>query len=104
MYKDFESCMPIHNEEFHEGMLFGYYDQSELVAFTMVTLLNDKNANSEQFAWNYKNPELRLGIRSIENECAVLKKMGYEYYYLGEYNEYKTQFDGYEVCGKLQRP
>lgn len=96
--------MPIHNEEFHEGILFGYYDQDELVAFTMVTLLNDKNANSEQFAWNYKKPELRLGIRSIENECAVLKKMGYEYYYLGEYNEYKTQFDGYEVCGKLQRP
>lgn len=96
--------MPIFNEEWHECMLFGYYDKRDLVAFTMIYHLDDENVQSEQFAWNYKNPRLRLGIRSIENECAVLKKMGYKYYYLGEYDEYKTQFDGYEVCGKLQRP
>ena len=104
VHKGFESCMPIQNEEFDEGIIFGYYDNNELVAFTMASLLNDENTYSDQFAWNYNNPKLRLGIRSIQNECAVLKKMGVKYYYLGEHNDYKAQFDGYEICGKLQRP
>lgn len=99
--------MPIYNSEWDECMLFGYYDKRDLVAFTMVIHLDDEAATSEQFAWNYKNPDLRLGIKSLENECAVLKMMGYKYYYLGPSetpNDYKSQLDGFELCGKLQRP
>jgi arginyl-tRNA--protein-N-Asp/Glu arginylyltransferase len=96
--------MPIFNEEFDDSFLFGYFDSDKLVAFTMVSLLNNKNAYSDQFAWNYHNPQLRLGIRSIENECAILKEMGYDYYYLGTHDEYKTRFDGYEITGPLSKP
>jgi hypothetical protein len=80
--------------------ILGYYNESCLVAFSLVTILNDKNAEGTQFAWNYKNPELMLGVESLKNECAYYKQLGFDYYYLGLYNKYKEQFDGFEMVGK----
>lgn len=80
--------------------ILGYYHDSALVAFSLVTILDDKNAEGTQFAWNYKNPELMLGVESLKNECAYYKQRGFDYYYLGLYNKYKEQFDGFEIVGK----
>ena len=54
-----------------------------------------------QFAWDYANPKLRLGIESLKNECAVYKARGFNYLYLGLADEYKSQLDGFELLGRL---
>jgi hypothetical protein len=62
---------------------------------------NKDDVYSVQFAWDYANPELRLGIKSIEHECAYYKSLGYKYYYLGEAHKYKENFDGFEILGSV---
>jgi hypothetical protein len=102
-YKKFASVMPIFDSEFTDSKnnVYGYYNDNKLVAFSIVRQHDDNNIESLQFAWDYEDPALRLGIRSLENECAIYKKMGYKYLYLGEAADYKSQFDGYEILGTL---
>jgi arginyl-tRNA--protein-N-Asp/Glu arginylyltransferase len=69
------------------------------VAWSLCCRYDKHNVESVQFAWNYQQPELELGLRSIEHECAYYKQLGYHYLYLGGVAEYKTQFDGYEQLG-----
>jgi len=103
-YKGFTSVIPIFYEEVispHSEVL-GYFNDSKLIAFSLINLYpSAKSAYAEQFAWNYQEPKLRLGYKSLENECARYKRLGYNYLYIGEYNEYKEQFDGFEIIGKL---
>lgn len=101
-YKGFESVMPLFDSQFTDAKndIYGYVDShKQLVAFSVVRRHDDKNAESLQFAWDYAEPELRLGIRSLENECAIYKKWGYRYLYLGEAADYKATLDGYEELG-----
>jgi hypothetical protein len=102
-YKKFESVMPIFDSQFRDSKntVFGYCDNRELVAFSILREYDQKNVEALQFAWNYHSPDLRLGIRSLENECAIYKGMGFDYLYLGEATDYKSEFDGYEILGKL---
>lgn len=97
-HKNFEGVMPLFDSQFLDfnNDVWGYVDNNNLVGFSLVRRYDSANAESLQFAWDYANPKLRLGIRSIEHECAVYKKMGYEYLYLGVAEEYKKSFDGYE--------
>ena len=102
-YKNFESVMPL-----FEGMVFDkytdvlcYYPNGKLSAFSIIKRYDRLNAESLQFAWNYNEPELKLGLESLKHECAFYKAMGYEYLYLGQVAEYKRHFDGYEELGKL---
>jgi hypothetical protein len=81
--------------------VFVYWDNSNPVAFSLVKRHDYLNVESLQFAWDYSKPSLRLGIHSIEHECAFYKSQGFEYLYLGEVSEYKSQFDGYEELGPL---
>ena len=100
-YKKFDSVMPIfpsvywdlHNE------ILGYIVNQQIVAFSLIKILDNKNAECMQFAWNYADPGLRLGIVSLENECALYKSRGFEYLYLGEPDRYKQQFNGFEILG-----
>jgi hypothetical protein len=102
-YKNFNSVMPIFEIQYRDPNtdIIGYFHQEELVAFSLVKLYDDKNAELLQFAWNYKNPELLLGLESLKNECAVYKDRGYEYLYLGSDEQYKRFLDGFEIVGKL---
>jgi hypothetical protein len=81
--------------------IIGYYDNEDLVAFSLIKLYDNDHAESLQFAWDYKNPKLRLGIESLRNECAIYKARGYRYLYLGLADEYKNQIDGFEILGRL---
>jgi len=105
-YKNFESVMPIFDSQFRDpkNIVIGYYDgedRNQISAFSILREHDDKNVEALQFAWNYKRPEQRLGIRSLEHECALYKSRGFDYLYLGYADEYKSQFDGYEILGRL---
>jgi len=102
-YKNFQSVMPLFLQQFQDSRndTHVYYNNQEIVAWSLCRRWDNCNAESLQFAWNYREPELELGRRSLEHECAYYKKMGYEYLYLGQVAEYKTNFDGYEELGTL---
>ena len=102
-YKQFGSVMPL-----FEGMLLdkyidviAYYPNDKLCAFSIVKRYDRENAEALQFAWDYNNPDLRLGIESLKHECAFYKSQGYKYLYLGLADEYKSQIDGYEILGPI---
>ena len=102
-YKKFTSVEPMWDGEFtwpHNDVV-GYYDSTKLVAWSVVTKYNSDDVYSVQFAWDYADPNLRLGIKSIEHECAYYKGLGYKYYYLGEAHKYKENFQGFEILGRL---
>ena len=101
VYKRFKSVMPIFPEEYtadHTNVL-AYYDEDKIVAFSLIHLYNSSNIEAVQFAWDYKNPRLRLGIESLKSECAYYKSQGYKYFYLGGADEYKSGIDGFEILG-----
>lgn len=93
--------MPIFDSEYTDpnNDIIGYYEQSKLVAFSLIRRYNDNEAECVQFAWNYSNPRSRLGITSLKNECAIYRQRNFRYLYLGEANEYKSKIDGFEILG-----
>ena len=95
--------MPIFASEYSDpsNELIGYMHNDKLVAFSLIKKFDSENAECVQFAWDYVNPELRLGINSLKHECAVFKQWGYKYLYLGGAGEYKKHFDGFEILGSL---
>ena len=103
-HKQFSSVMPIFDIQYTDEHtdVIGYYDNSDLVAFSLIRTYDKENAESLQFAWNYANPKLRLGIESLKNECAIYKARGFNYLYLGGDDSYKRQIDGFELLGKLE--
>lgn len=101
-YKKFNSVMPIFYEDLAANTILGYYNENQLVAFSwFIQYPSQLSVTAEQFAWNYHNPNLRLGIRSLKNECAYYKSLGYKYIYLHGSDEYKKSFDGFEILGPV---
>lgn len=103
-YKKFKSVMPIFDSEYTDpnNRVHGYYhpdDDNKLIAFSLIRIYDDENVEAIQFAWNYEEPDLNLGIRSLAHECAFYKAAGFKYLYLGGADEYKNQFDGFEILG-----
>ena len=101
VYKKFSSVMPIFSNEYTDERndVIGYYHNNKLVAFSLIRKYDKENAEAVQFAWDYANPELKLGYSSLKSECAYYKAQGFRYYYLGGADEYKRQFDGFEILG-----
>jgi hypothetical protein len=102
-YKKFESVVPIFENQYRDVNtdIFGYYDKESLIGFTLIRRLDNYNVENCQFAWDYANPKLRLGIESLKNECAHYKAYGYKYMYLGLADDYKSEINGYEILGPL---
>ena len=100
-HKKFPSVMPIFDSEYTDPKndIIGYFDHGVLTAFSLLRRYDIENVEAIQFAWTYTNPRLRLGILSLEHECALYKKLGYRYLYLGGADEYKSQIDGFEILG-----
>lgn len=103
-YKKFSSVMPIFDQQYLDNNtdIIGYRNQSQLIAFSLVRKYDATNAESVQFAWDYANPKLRLGIESLKNECAIYKALGFTYLYIGGADEYKQTIPGFELLGKLE--
>ena len=80
--------------------LLGYYDSNgSLVAWSMIRKFDRYHAECAQFAWDYINPKLRLGIETMKHECALYKSQGFQYLYLGGADEYKQKIAGFEMLG-----
>ena len=52
-----------------------------------------------QFAWNYANPKLRLGYKSVRTEIAIYRDLGYKTMTLDEDMMYKSELQGYKLFG-----
>ena len=103
-YKKFRSVMPIFSSEYIDknNDVLGYYNNNDnLVAFSLIRRYSNTEAECVQFAWDYSDPKLSLGIASLKNECAVYKDLGFRYLYLGGADEYKKQIDGFELLGPV---
>jgi hypothetical protein len=100
-YKKFPSVLPIFDSEYtdEKNDIIGYFDNAELVAFSIIRKHNNQDIEAKQFAWTYDNPKLRLGIESLKHECALYKQMGFKFLYLGGADEYKKQINGFEILG-----
>ena len=103
-YKRFASVMPIFDSRYTDPMtdVLGYYDRDKLVAFSLIRRFDEHNALCDQFAWNYNNPKLRLGIETMKTECAIYKERGFKYLYLEQAHLYKSEIDGFEILGPLE--
>lgn len=103
-YRNFRSVMPIFDIEYTDpnSDIIGYYIDDAMVAFSLIRRYNNLEAECIQFAWNYNDPKLKLGIASLKNECAIYKYRGFRYLYLGSADEYKKQIVGFEILGPVQ--
>ena len=103
IYKRFASVMPLFDSQFTDPGtdIIGYYDQEELVAFSLIKRYDEHNALCAQFAWNYRKPKLQLGIRSLQTECAIYRERGFSYLYLDQAHLYKQGITGFELLGPL---
>ncbi len=90
---------------------FIYYHNNEIIGFTKLQfypiLMQSayqiwpyKCIETAMFAWDYKNPELHLGVVTLQHEVAWAKKQKYEYLYTGPGYEqssiYKADINGFE--------
>ena len=103
IYKHFASVMPIFDSRYTDPMtdVIGYYDNEKLVAFSLIKRYDTANALCDQFAWNYNNPKLRLGIETMKTECAIYKARGFQYLYLEQAHLYKQDMAGFELLGPM---
>jgi hypothetical protein len=103
IHKRFASVMPLFDSQFTDPDtdVLGYYDAGDLVAFSLIKRYDSENALCAQFAWNYKNPKLRLGIKSLQTECAIYRERGFKYLYLDQAHLYKQGITGFELLGSL---
>jgi len=104
IYKRFASVMPIFHSRYLDPMadIIGYYDDGELVAFSLIRRFDAHNALCDQFAWTYHKPKLRLGIETMKSECAIYKEQGFKYLYLEQAHLYKSDMDGFELLGPME--
>ena len=104
VHKKFSSVMPIFDSRYTDPMtdVIGYYDQTKLVAFSLIRRYDEHNALCDQFAWTYHNPRLRMGIETMKAECAIYKARGFQYLYLEQAHLYKSEIDGFEILGPLE--
>ena len=104
IYKKFASVMPMFHSRYTDPMtdVIGYYDQDQLVAWSLIRRFDDHNALCDQFAWTYHNPRLRLGIETMKTECAIYRARGFEYLYLEQAHLYKQEIDGFELLGPAE--
>lgn len=102
-YRNYDSVQPIFDSQWfdQDNDVFGYYHDENLVAWSLCRKYDSENVESIQFAWDYKMPSLRLGIKSIETECWHYRDRNYKYLYLGTIDRYKTQLQGFERLGKI---
>jgi hypothetical protein len=101
IYRHFGSVMPIFDSQYTnpDTDVIGYYDNSRLVAFSLIKRYDTRNALCAQFAWTYSRPRLRLGIESLKTECAIYRSRGFEYLYLDQAHLYKQGLEGFELLG-----
>ena len=101
IYKGFSSVWPIYAEEFSNPLndTIAYRDADQIVAWSLIYRVAKEHVWSMQFAWNYSNPKLRLGYKSVRTEIAIYRDLGYKTMTLDEDMMYKSELQGYKLFG-----
>jgi len=101
-HKHFISVMPMIAGRFLDAAtdVIGYRHQGRLVAWSMLRRWDQHNVLSDHFAWDYRDPRLRLGIRSLETECAIYRDRGFEWMYFERVEPYMMDMQGFELLGE----
>ena len=60
-----------------------YHNNDELVAWSKLRRYSPNSIETALFAWDYNEPHLRLGERTMQHEIAWAKQSGYSYVYMG---------------------
>jgi hypothetical protein len=104
LHKHFLSVMPLVEGRLTDNntQIIGYRDQGRLVAWSMYRIWDQHNILSDHFAWDYRNPRLRLGVKSLENECAIYRDLGYRYMYFEAVEPYMMDIEGFEILGPME--
>lgn len=105
-YKQFESVMPLFPSQItdcNSDVIAYYADKSKscMIGWSLIKRHDSYSAEAIQFAWDYKDPSLSLGIESLKFECSFYRRNGFKYLYLGQVADYKSHLLGYEVIGPL---
>lgn len=103
-HKHFRSVMPmIHGRFLVPGTeVWGYRDQGQLVAWSMYRIWDTHSVVCDHHAWDYRNPRLRLGIRSLHTECAIYRDRGFRHMYFESVEPYMFDIEGFEILGQLE--
>jgi hypothetical protein len=104
LHKHFHSVMPmIAGRLSVPGTeIIGYRQNTRLIAWSMYRIWDEHNVLSDHFAWDYRDPRLRLGMRSIENECAIYRDRGFRWMYFESVEPYMLDLDAFEIMGALK--
>lgn len=102
-YKNFKSIMPMVPGRFSVPgtEVFGYYSNEKLMAWSMYRIWDDKNIVIDHHAWDYNDPKLRIGLSSLQNECAIYRDRGYQFMYFESIESYMLNLQGFEILGTL---
>ncbi len=103
IYKHFASVIPLFASRLQDPQadILGYYDGTDLVAFSLIRRYDEHNALCDQFAWTYHRPRMRLGIETMKTECAIYRQRGFRYLYLEQAHLYKSEIAGFEILGPM---
>jgi len=104
LHKHFQSVMPMIAGRFTaaDTEIIGYHCDNRLVAWSMYRIWDQHNVLSDHFAWDYRDPRLRLGMRSIENECAIYRDRGFRWMYFESVEPYMLDLDAFEIMGAMK--
>lgn len=104
LHKHFQSVMPMLAGRLTaaDTEIMGYYDHDRLIAWSMYRIWDSDNVLSDHFAWDYRDPRLRLGIRSIETECAIYRERGFRWMYFESVEPYMLDMQGFEILGGIR--
>lgn len=97
---------PVFEEEWNKDSKYnsdvlGYYHNNKLVAWSLIYKFPSKSTVlADQFAWDYGDPKLKLGYKTLRSECAYYKSLGFKYFILGEDDKYKEELKGFEILKK----
>ena len=103
LYKGFSSVWPIYAEEFSRELndTIAYKDAGEIVAWSLIYRVSKDAVWNMQFAWNYANPKLKLGYKSIRTEIAIYRDLGYKSMTIDDDMKYKSELQGYKLFGAM---
>ena len=103
LYKGFSSVWPMYAEEFGNPLndTIAYRDNGKIVAWTLIYRVAKEHVWNMQFAWNYANPKLKLGYKSIRTEIAIYRDLGYKTMTIDEDMKYKSEVQGYKLFGPM---
>ena len=88
------------NKFLDNDLIFGYYEGTNLTAWSKLRQYSKESIESVQFVWDYANPTSHLGLHSLRHEMSWAKDSSYKYFYMGAGYEknsiYKSDVDGFE--------